>query len=366
MAAHRLETLDSLRGLAALAVLFNHCLHLFPEFVARDSPPTTWLGVALKETPLWMLVDGHGAVLVFFVLSGFVLSLPFLAGTAPSWPVFAARRFARLYPPYAAALLLAALLQARFGALLPRDVTSWIANANWTDPLDARTAADYAFMTGARISLNNPVWSLAHEMRISLVLPLLLLPLRRFGARAGLVTGLALLACYLALRGTGGHEATGVAGLTALYAAMFVLGALMAGQRDRLRAVRAEAVPVLLVLAAAVIFWRTWQDEITTAAAAALIAAVLIPGPVARFCALRPIRFLGRISYSLYLIHMPVLLTLLALLRGVVSLPVLAALIPPAAILAACLFHAAVEAPSQRWSRRIGRRTETPRAAASA
>lgn len=364
MTTTRLETLDSLRGLAALAVLVSHCLHLFPEFVARGSAPTTWLGVALKNTPLWMLVDGHGAVLVFFVLSGFVLSLPFLANTAPAWPVFAARRVVRLYPPYAAALILAAILQASFGAILPRDVTTWIANANWTDPLDAWTAADYAFMIGDRISLNNPVWSLAYEMRISLILPLLLLPTRRLGPRLGplgsLATGLALLATYLILRGRGSHEATGALGLTALYASMFLLGALMAGQRDRLRAVRAEALPVILVLLAAVIFWRTWQDEFTTAAAAALIAAVLIPGPVARFCALGVVRFLGRISYSLYLIHMPILLTMLALLHGIVSLPVLAALIPPVAILVACLFHAAIEAPSQRLSRRIGRRTAAP------
>ena len=71
----RFEALDSLRGLAALVVVINHGLDLFPGI---GGPPIV-VGLAVGRvlhSPLSLLWDGLGAVAVFFVLSGFVLALP--------------------------------------------------------------------------------------------------------------------------------------------------------------------------------------------------------------------------------------------------------------------------------------------------
>src|SRR2546430_6654006 len=73
------EELDSLRGLAAITVLVGHYLNPF----LVQSGPYAGVGRAVqlaRKTPLFGLFAGHEAVMLFFVLSGFVLSLKFLRG----------------------------------------------------------------------------------------------------------------------------------------------------------------------------------------------------------------------------------------------------------------------------------------------
>ena len=65
MATTRLVYLDSLRGLAALSVVFGHYWGSYssPEFIK-----------AIDSTPLSFFYNGSGAVSLFFVLSGYVIS----------------------------------------------------------------------------------------------------------------------------------------------------------------------------------------------------------------------------------------------------------------------------------------------------
>ena len=72
----RLTELDSLRGLAALSVVFAHYLHVFPVGGEVDR-----MAHVATRTPLYLAYAGHEAVILFFLLSGFVLALPFLGGT---------------------------------------------------------------------------------------------------------------------------------------------------------------------------------------------------------------------------------------------------------------------------------------------
>lgn len=86
--------LDSLRGLAAFVVLVHHTLLCLPDFgdffYSAGSAPAHGLVEALFfYTPLVLIWQGRSAVMLFFVLSGFVLSLPGGAGgrnpTRCSW-----------------------------------------------------------------------------------------------------------------------------------------------------------------------------------------------------------------------------------------------------------------------------------------
>src|SRR5918999_554348 len=93
--------LDGLRALAALGVVV---LHVSLYTTERARPP-------------WDLGDGalHGlrlGLVLFFVLSGFLLIRPWLAGTAlrPRLGVYVLRRAARVLPAYYIALLGAALV----------------------------------------------------------------------------------------------------------------------------------------------------------------------------------------------------------------------------------------------------------------
>ncbi len=342
----RLETLDSLRGLAASAVVASHLLHVRPAFGTRPwhGPVLPWEW-ALKATPLSVLVDGHAAVLVFFVLSGLVLSGPLLAPTPPRFGTFAFKRVLRLYPPYAAALLGSAALQAWLGAGAPHGPSLWLAD-NWTDPFSLATVADYALMLGDRLALDNPIWSLDYEMRISLLLPLLLLPVRRWRPAAPLLAA-GLLAAGWRLQPWGAPHAVWAG---TLYAGMFLLGTALADQVGRLRAVR-PGWPALAMLACAwAALFLVWREPMESVGAAMLVASVLMPGAPAALCETRVARFLGRISFSLYLVHVPLLMAVLAVLGAAPFWRVVVVFVP-VSLIVAWGFHRIIEGPSHALSR---------------
>ncbi len=86
---HRYLERDSLRGLAAGSVVIWH----FLMFWVTSS---RWHRIVYSPTVFFY--TGSAAVLIFFVLSGFVLSLPFLARPQP-YPAYLAKRICRIYVP---------------------------------------------------------------------------------------------------------------------------------------------------------------------------------------------------------------------------------------------------------------------------
>ncbi len=355
-ASERLETLDALRGLAALAVVFSHALHIMPQIGnhgwAGPENPVSWV---VKYTPVLTLVDGHAAVMVFFVLSGLVLGRQLLGPRPPGYGIFVAKRVARLYPPYAAAVLLAAILQALCGGHLPHGPSAWLTQS-WTDPLTWRVVASYALMLGQTIAVDNPVWSLDYEMRLSVLLPLLLIPAQRIGQRATLAVVVVMMFGGDHIQHATTQPAIVLAARMALYAGMFLLGTLLAGQVTRLRRLPPGWPAIALGLLAWAIMWVDRYDAAQAIGAALLIAAVLAPGPLANFCHRGVPRFLGRISFSLYLIHVPLVLALLSLTAGWLPQDALIVALPPLAIGLGWVFYRLVESPSHGWARQIGRR----------
>jgi len=110
-ASSRLVCFEAIRGLAALMVLFAHIVVAFwPALIYReglqwDAAPG-WLR-ALIRSPLSKVLDGSIAVTIFFVLSGFVLSLTFFQKRSTRALGSAAlRRYPRLMFPVAASILL--------------------------------------------------------------------------------------------------------------------------------------------------------------------------------------------------------------------------------------------------------------------
>jgi peptidoglycan/LPS O-acetylase OafA/YrhL len=87
--------LDLLRGLAALTVALSH-LQLF--------------GVASSQFAWWLPADGHDAVVLFFILSGFVIAASTKAKTAQGLRGYLLDRAARIYSVAVPILLLAAAL----------------------------------------------------------------------------------------------------------------------------------------------------------------------------------------------------------------------------------------------------------------
>ena len=371
VATERYETLDSLRGIAALIVVFSHCGMVFPVLsdyglhfrLSADgwAEPFGWL---LTATPLQVVWLGRGPVVLFFVLSGFVLALPWLRGRPPAYGGYAIRRVCRIYLPYLAAVALAMGLEEAFAGHHLAGQSEWFDRMNWTERVGVDAIIAHLLMLGTHNSFDNVIWSLVYEMRSSLLLPLLLLPVLRWrltGA-VGLVVVLILVARVLGKMGVDSPIVHSIAG-TLRYASLFVMGAAAAQAAGWITGVlgRHAAHPWLLLVVGLSLLSMRWlylELYVQGLGGVLVIAAVLAPGPIARLLTHPAPRGLGRISYSLYLIHVPVLLTLMHVFAE--SLPRLAivAAVPPLAILAAIGFHRWVEDPAAQLGRRLGRRMD--------
>ncbi|MBN2716242.1 MAG: acyltransferase [Deltaproteobacteria bacterium] len=162
----RVDELDALRGLAALSVILWH--FVCATYTVPDA------GTRSVVMSLYVLFQGRAAVILFFILSGFVLSLPFLKEPRPQYGAFALRRVCRIYLPYIALVALAILVRTFVAVKKIPDLSDWF-NDYCGAPFSLKTALEHLFLVGNIhiMEYNNAVWSLVHEMRLSLVFPLL-------------------------------------------------------------------------------------------------------------------------------------------------------------------------------------------------
>jgi peptidoglycan/LPS O-acetylase OafA/YrhL len=352
-AGTRIEALDSLRGLAALVVLLGHCLAV--SGVAGDG----W-DFWLKYTPARLLTEGRFAVILFFCLSGFVLARPFLADERPSYSRYVAKRICRIYPPYLAAIAVSAVL---YWVVAPQPIPAlghWF-NSSWNLPLTFRLLASHALMVGTlpSASLDNASWSLVHEMRISLVLPLLAWAVRR----ASLTSAGAALVIYAVSHYLGkqlglrdfyyGQDFGSSLVASAHFAPFFVFGALAAKHVNQIDAQLSRTPRWLLALLAAAMIWAAaCHSDLANGAAAVVLIAVSHQWA---WLLRAPLLWLGKVSYSLYLIHLPVLFAAMHLSYGLLDPLAAVALTIAISLGAAEIMYRLVEAPSLRLSRNIGR-----------
>ncbi len=89
------------------------------SFTTSPASAPTELIHLLIRTPLRLLIAGHQAVILFFLLSGFVLTLPYKKKTGLGYGPFLVKRVCRIYLPYLGALALAILCDLSFPGHVP-------------------------------------------------------------------------------------------------------------------------------------------------------------------------------------------------------------------------------------------------------
>lgn len=360
----RFRSLDSLRGLAALAVVFHHCLLTLPASAYGRGNFAWWFAL----TPLKLLVDGPGAVLLFFVLSGFVLAASIDAGQKHEgagfhYGRFVAKRFLRIYPPFAAIILASAGLYFLVQPTPVEGLSGWFNHQSWAYPVTPQLIAGHLLMTDQQrdMSLMNVMWSLVHELRISMIFPLLFFSLRARPVTTAVVTALMSAGANYALDHYDLDPVTQTLCGSTQYILMFAVGTLLFQHHQTLsvRVQRTRGVgAIALVLAGAWLFYQPRSMPVfglwgTGLAASCYVIAAFASPTLVRLLNGGVVSWLGKVSYSLYLVHLPILLTLVHLFSGQVPLPFLLAATVVISLIAAALSYRWVESPAIGFGRKV-------------
>jgi peptidoglycan/LPS O-acetylase OafA/YrhL len=364
----RRPALDGLRGLAALTVVIGHTLGVRPAPVLQQT---------LDRTPVVALWDGSAAVVLFFVLSGFVLALPFLDAAAPRWSTFLVRRHARIYPAYLVAIALA-IAGNRVLAERPVAGTSAWFDRLWSVPATTGVAVQQLLLVvrADNLATGPVIWSLMHELRLAIVFPLLMVAVLRWRPPTTI-----LVASCLALLGSwGGFVFTDPQALapTAMYSSAFLVGALVARCQQELRDIarRAGRAGRAVLLGAALLLYtvpswllpgiptpvtEVFQVLSVATGAGIFVVAAFSSAGVERLLTSGRVAFLGRISYSLYLVHLVLILAAVHSLGDRVPALEAAAAAAVASLAVAAAMHRWVEVPGIRAGRALASTLERPR-----
>lgn len=342
--------LESLRGLAAVAVVVAHTTAIFRV----DGVSAFWTLRLSQHTiqtwPLELLTavfNPASAVVMFFVLSGYVLSLSLERGGA-SIGGYAVRRVFRLLPPMWASIAVMAAISNTFPPSGATIYSDWFLGT-----FQPFTPVDVLASALAWTSKANPVtWTMYVEAIGSALVPVSLwLSTRhgRIGSHA-LFGGLCALTLLAYPRPT------------FIYLACFQLGVMLA------RSPLSIAVsPATLAASGFLIFfldrlapYGPWSVIANTAGAALTLTAIR-RGFAERCLLHRFVRSVGRHSYSIYLFQLPVIYTA-GLLIGRFIRPGLAAtalalpVVLTATLLLSWLTYALFEHPSVRTGRLLAQR----------
>lgn len=302
----RYVALDGLRGLAAIYVVIYHA---------------NWQS---HLTPLQFFGNGYLAVDLFFIISGFVIAAAYADRLRSAAGVrdFLVLRFFRVYPVHAFTLAILVGLELQ-RLLAPYWGGTVGARASFTGARSWELLAAHVFLVQGLgvtdvIGWNAPSWSISCEFLAYVLFALAVVaPRTRRLMRAPVVLALSL-ALYAAVMLNWGS--LGAAAFVPRCLAGFVLGvALYRLTRDArvtgaltTTSVRARAV-LDLIVAAGLLVALALSSGASTIAVVPMFAAVVLlssagEGPVLRFLASRPVQYLGRVSYPVYMLHAVVLI----------------------------------------------------------
>ena len=318
--ATRLDALDGLRALAALHVFLVHYVALFAFLLPEGSATVRTLRAAFT--------NGFQGAYLFFVLSGFLIYRSLLRRPQPL-AGYLGRRVRRIYPTFAAVFVLYLALSAIFPE---------------RSKIPGAGAAEYLLANAALLPGVFPIrpmvtvaWTLSYEIIFYLGIGLLVagLGMRSWSPSSRALFFVGMAALYLAVGNA--------AGLQLAPFLMFLPGILLFDLLDQRRNPREPApavdprplIPLVLAAGLAGVALAGFRGpagglEATAAsfrshAGIGIAFGILLwmsmggSARFSRFCMWRPLRWLGEVSYSFYLIHGLVLGAIAMALRPLIA-----------------------------------------------
>lgn len=364
--------LDGVRGIAALMVAGSHAAQLW-------TPNGGWDRWSLNGLVPSTLLYGWSGVVLFFVLSGWLISLPFWQSAGADWADYARRRLGRIAPLLWAQVLLFSILLALSLPTPGLEPNADLADVAWQMSLTFRL---WPQSPGPWMSV---WWTLPLELSFYLTLPLLFLLNRsvRWPVLVLLLLAAPALRAAMAVDWLNGAWSRVLINLLPARFDLFLIGVMAAGiwvhRRHWFERLPAAAwrwggaiglwllvlVSVLMAIASPVAIPRSWPlagwQTLFAVFSIAWIVGCCLPGSTdssgSRGVTGRwALRWMGRLSYSIYLWHFPLMMLLRPWMREWVTAPwqlpvaLLLALLP--ILLISYLSWRLIEEPGRAWFRK--------------
>lgn len=294
-ASYRFNTLDGMRGIAAIAVMMNH----YVRSIFQNS---------------------HLAVDLFFCLSGFVIAYSYLDHLQKSMTIkeFVLRRLIRLYPMYFIGISIGAL--ALFGKYFSGQTSLSMHQAINAISLNALylpyISKSYVNVAGdvspsLIFPTDPPAWSLFFEMSVNLIFAVIAFRARKLHYLALALLGfIGLLAYYLVTHNVAsGWGTTNILGGIPRTIFGFFCGVVLfinfKSYSSFLRAIN----PIYIIVFLLCFLFVAWPPYIWLASALILVPILIAIGTVSNATNLTTVKifnYLGWISYPIYCLHMPI------------------------------------------------------------
>ncbi|MGQ7774473.1 MULTISPECIES: acyltransferase family protein [unclassified Bacillus (in: firmicutes)] len=356
----RIKELDSIRGLAALTVVFGHFCLMLPS-----------LPNSIKFSPLRILWAGGEAVIVFYVLSGFVLSMALYHSKTNYWG-YLIKRFVRIYIPYYFWIIITFALFILFSPYEVVGLRDWFYD-RWQGSITKLDIINHFVLLNNFFTENyNPViWSLAQEMRISIVFPFLFLLFYKLSWKKTILFALSfsLISVFLNMLHIGKAEGfyNGYAD-TLHFTSMFMVGMLLFKHQEKLiysyRNMKKInkgfliALGVILYLYSILIYGISRNDTTfllkdwgVVMGVSIFIIMAMSNLKVKAFLNKSVFVYLGEISYSIYLCHFPIMMVLFKLLYTKISILFLLTLCITMTLLFSIVSYHLIEKKCINWAK---------------
>jgi peptidoglycan/LPS O-acetylase OafA/YrhL len=321
----RISELDSLRGIAAFTVLINHCLIVYPALYellnSRDTNSSTALKYLLFS-PIITIWNGHAAVILFFILSGFVLSVSHYNNSTFNYSSYLIKRIVRLYIPYFVIITISVILINYYLGKYGMDHLSARFNETWTFKINLTDYIKLLLLRGKINIVNSPLWTVIIEIEISVILPIFIIIIKKINFIKSIIL---VILCIVCLKIVTYSKITNfIPDLIYIYYLQFFLfGSILYKYRSKIKSLEIKNVFILAIVFIVILFFYNWEwlivwaikyDKQNTFYAIsdymiAIGCILLMTISISNTCSIKKILnnritiFLGKISFSLYLIH---------------------------------------------------------------
>ncbi|MBN8890302.1 MAG: hypothetical protein ABS99_02840 [Acetobacteraceae bacterium SCN 69-10] len=283
----RIEELDVFRGLASASVLLFHYIVRYPQLYPRAHTSAGWERVIAAASALTTADIGVLAVYVFFVISGFVIV--WTVDRCRTWQDFVVSRFSRLYPTYWTAMLLTTAV----GVLAPLPGQHYPASMVMANLTMLQGVANIPDVDGV-------YWSLFVELVFYVMIALIFVAgqMHRIHEICLLWLLIGISSFVLVTHGVG--VPWRIQKYLLLHYAHFLISGIMLYQLWTGRRVLFSYI-VLGLCVCSFMAAYPWNDALVCAGVLVLFGLAL--GGWLRWISVPPLRWLGAISYALYVIH---------------------------------------------------------------